>query len=93
MEIDEKTISAIVKNVIDGMDGGQKSSAVDYFSVPGVYGDINKAIYEASKAFKVYQQTSLEKRRAMIKAMRAAVHQNIDNLARMAVEENRDGAL
>lgn len=90
MEIDEKTISEIVKSVIAGMDTENPPES-DFFSVPGVFNDIKKAVYEASKAFKVYQLTSLEQRRAMIKAMREAVKENVDNIARMAVEETGMG--
>ena len=90
MEINEKTISAIVKNVIDGMEK-DKPSGTEFFSVPGVFQDMNKAIYEASKAFTVYQQVSLDMRRAMIRSMREAVKANVDIIARMAAEETGMG--
>ncbi len=90
MEIDEKAVSEIVKNVIEELNTDGRKEAAAY-SVPGVFPDINKAVYEASKAFGVYRKTSLEVRRKMIKEMRAAVHANVEKLAAMAVEETGMG--
>jgi len=90
VEINEKTVSNIVKGVLDEMkySGG---SEVVYAPVPGIFKDINKAIYEASLAFKVFRETSLETRGRMIKEMRSVAVNGSEKLARLTVEETGMG--
>ncbi len=91
MEIDENAIRDIVANILkeytNSDPGGTNSSA----TIPGVFDDINKAIYEAKKAHKIFMETSLETRRAMIKAMRQIAEDNVEQFARLAVEETGMG--
>ncbi|MBI9108086.1 MAG: aldehyde dehydrogenase EutE [Spirochaetales bacterium] len=91
MEINEKTVSSIVKGVLSEMKTKGTGPSEYYAPVPGIYTDINKAVYEASLAFKVFRETSLETRNAMIKAMRAAAIDNSGRLARLTVEETGMG--
>ncbi len=59
--------------------------------VPGVFDDINTAIYESHKSFQVFQETSLEIRRAVIQSIRDTASANAQEFARMAVEETGMG--
>ncbi len=87
MEIDENAIRNIVSDIL-------KSHTVNLnesMKIPGVFSDINKAIYEARKAFRKFQDTSLETRRAIIKAIRIVGEENAEQFARLAVEETGMG--
>ena len=59
--------------------------------IPGVFDDINAAIYESNKAFNEYRETTLETRRAIIQAMRDTALENVENFSKMAVEETGMG--
>ncbi len=87
MEIDENAIRSIVTDILKEHTG----SATSLSSVPGVFSDINKAIYEARKAHRNLMETSLETRRAMISAMRVVGEDNAEQFARLAVEETGMG--
>ncbi len=90
MEIDEKIIKGIVEKVVEEYSSSVDSSS-DSFTIPGVFDTMDKAVYEASKAFKVFSEVSLETRRAMIAAMRHAVEENVNQLAEQAVKETGMG--
>ena len=53
----------------------------------GVFHTVDDAITAAEKAFRDFQDVSLEGRKTMVAAMRAKMHQHRDELSRMAVEE------
>ncbi len=88
MEIDEKLIKGIVEKVVE-----EYSSAGNPVSrrFPGVFDDMDKAVYEASKAFRKYSETTLEVRKAMIAAIRSCVEDNAEVLSRMARDETGMG--
>jgi propionaldehyde dehydrogenase len=90
VEINEKTVSSIVKGVLDEMKLKGPAEPV-YAPIPGIFKDINEAIYEASLAFIVFRETSLETRNLMIKEMRSMVLGNAEKLSKMAVEETGMG--
>ena len=90
MEIDENAIREIVANILKET-GVTSGHAVGSRIIPGVFDDINKAINEAHKAHKVFMETSLETRRAMIKGMRQIAEDNVEQFARLAVEETGMG--
>jgi len=90
VEIDENAIRNIVSNILKGSSddpGGTNSLE----TIPGVFDDINKAIYEAKKAHKVFLETSLEIRREMIRSMRQVAEDNAEQFARLAVDETGMG--
>lgn len=91
MEIDENAVRDIVTNILKDYTGTDSGVAGSYKTIPGVFDDINKAIYEARKAHKVFMETSLEIRRAMIQAMRQVAEDNVEQFARLAVEETGMG--
>ena len=89
VEIDENAIREIVANILkEYTDPGRTGISR---TIPGVFDDINKAIYEARKAHKVFMETTMETRRAMIKAMRRIAEDNVEQFARLAVEETGMG--
>ncbi|MEA1912073.1 MAG: aldehyde dehydrogenase family protein [Spirochaetota bacterium] len=90
MEIDENAIRDIVANIVKETGDGLRS--INSLGViPGVFDDMNTAIYEAKKAHKVFSETSLEVRRAMIKAMRQVAEDNAEQFSRLAVDETGMG--
>ncbi len=91
MEIDESAIRNIVTNILKDNTNGNPVGSNSLATIPGVFDDINKAIYEASKAYKIFSETSLEIRRAMIKAMRQVAEDNAEQFARLAVDETGMG--
>lgn len=91
VEINENAIRDIVTNILKDNSNGVPSGSNSFAIIPGVFDDINKAIYEASKAHNILSDTSLEIRRAMIKAMRQVVEDNAEQFAKLAVEETGMG--
>ncbi|MCK5672767.1 MAG: aldehyde dehydrogenase family protein, partial [Spirochaetales bacterium] len=91
MEINENAIRDIVSNILKDNSNGVPAGSNSFAIIPGVFDDMNKAIYEARKAHKIFSDTSLEIRRAMIKAMRQVVEDNAEQFARLAVEETGMG--
>lgn len=90
VEIDENAIRDIVANIVKETGDGLRS--INSLGViPGVFDDMNTAIYEAKKAHKVFSETSLEVRRAMIKAMRQVAEDNAEQFSRLAVDETGMG--
>lgn len=88
MEIDEKLIMGIVEKVVQEYSTSGNGAVRTY---PGVFSDMDKAVYEASRAFRRYQETSLEIRKAMIAEIRKTVEENVNQLARLAAEETGMG--
>lgn len=91
MEINENAIRDIVTNILKDNSSGVPTGSNSLAIIPGVFDDMNKAIYEAKKAHKIFSDTSLEIRRAMIKAMRQVVEDNAEQFAKLAVEETGMG--
>lgn len=56
MEIDEKIIKNIVEKVVEEYSSSGSSVSKVY---PGVFDDMDKAVYEASKAFKNFPKRPL----------------------------------
>jgi len=90
VEIDENAIRNIVSNILKGS-GDDPGGTNSLETIPGVFDDINKAIYEAKKAHKVFSETSLETRREMIRSMRQVSEDNAEQFARFAVDETGMG--
>jgi len=91
VEIEENTIRNIVTNILKEYADGDSNVADIIRNTPGVFDDIDTAINEADKAHKIFMETSLETRRAMIAAMRRIAEDNVDKFARLAVEETGMG--
>ncbi len=90
MEIDEKIIKGIVEKVVEEYSASSEGSPGS-FRIPGVFDTMDKAVYEASKAFRKFSETTLEVRRAMIAAMRQTSIDNVNVLAEKAVAETGMG--
>ena len=89
MEIDEKTIRSVVEQVVKEVKNTAGGSPPGL--EPGVFTDINKAIYAARDAFSAFRETTLEVRRAMIAEMRKICEEYTQQLSRMAVDETKMG--
>lgn len=95
MNIDERQIHAIVQQVIAEL-GLQtdRPAQMTRSQSSGQYGQftaIEDAIAAAEVAFHRLQETTLELRATMIAAMRQAILDNLELLARMAFEETKIG--
>ncbi len=98
MEMMEQTVRSIVERVIaglelDGRGRGQPAQATanEPAAGPGVFRDVGTAVSAAQAAQAELASLSLETRRQMIRAMRATVLDNLETIARMAVEETGMG--
>ena len=91
MEIDEAAIRNIVSGIVEDYTKDAQNGMYSTRSFPGVFKDINTAILEAHKACKVYMETSLETRRAVIRAVRQMVEDSAEQLARGAAKETGMG--
>lgn len=91
VEIEENTIRNIVTNILKEYSDSDSEGSDSVRNTPGVFDDIHIAINEAGKAHKIFMETSLETRRAMIKAMRRIAEDNVEQFARLAVEETGMG--
>ncbi len=90
MEIDEKVIKGIVEKVVEQFSVAEGSDrGVRHF--PGVFDTMEEAVYQASKAFEIFAEVSLETRKTMIAAMRRTVEDNVEQLAAQAVDETGMG--
>ena len=92
MQIDERQIRAIVEEVVGELVSGTaprgQSSIVSY---PGVFGDIEKAIQAAHRAFAEYRGTPVQTRREIITRVRATIAEHVEEISRLAVDETRLG--
>ena len=103
MEITEGKIKSIVERVVTRMVDEQKisdavitstikkSSNINQSGTMGIHGDIESAIGAARKAFEEYNEMSLEMRNKIIASIRTACRGEVENLARIAVEETTYG--
>ena len=91
MEINESAIREMVAGIIKEYKQGNRRDPSPMQPIPGVFDDINDAIYASHGAFEAYGETSLEIRRAMIGEIRRAVETNAGELAARAVEETGMG--
>ena len=91
MEINESAIREMVSTIITEYkrDEGQRSFAAR--SIPGVFEDINDAIYESRRAFQLFRETSLDIRRGMIEEIRKTMKEKAGEFSAQAVEETGMG--
>lgn len=105
MQINESQINAIIEKVVKNLGGErenkpthQPTNALTHSRTyapthesAGVLSDIDQAITAARQAFLDYQDISVAKRVKMIHAIREICTENINELARIAVEETKLG--
>lgn len=98
MEITEASVRALVEQVLTSLDGKILRGAAESTGVAagvgakkGVFPDIDAAIGAARSAHEELMARTLETRRQMVAAMRAAVQKNLDPLADLAVQETGMG--
>ncbi len=94
MELTEKQIAAIVENVINKLseEGTFEEAATEGISTgDGVFPDIDSALRAAELAQRELDAQTLDKRREIVAVMRRAAEENVETLARMAVDETKLG--
>ena len=88
MAIDERRIHSMVAEVLDRLETERPSGALASGGEPlGVHADLESAIAGSFAAFKAFDATSLETRKAIVASMRETLTANVDVLSRLAVEE------
>ena len=93
MNISEKEIEGIVRQVIAGMAVSEASSGmvIDGKTYLGVFEDMNDAIDAAWKAQKKLYDMSVEEKEEIISAIRRLILEEAETLARLGVSETGMG--
>ena len=94
MNLTEEQIAAIVESVIGKLTAGgdfEKAAEAGISTGDGVFPDIDSALRAAELAQRELDSQTLDKRREIIAVIRRTVEENVDPLARMAVEETGFG--
>ncbi|MCU0294078.1 MAG: aldehyde dehydrogenase EutE [Thermoanaerobaculaceae bacterium] len=97
MELTEQGVRSLVEQVVRHLEGklpspgGRPAAPSAVSGQAGVYADVDAAVQAARRAQEELSACTLETRRAMIAAMRAAALAARESLARQAVEETGMG--
>jgi propionaldehyde dehydrogenase len=86
--LQEDQLDAIIRRVLEKMDGSRPPAATGY---RGVFANADQAIEAVVRAQTAYRRVSIAKRKAIIDAIRETVIGNAQRLAQLAVEETRMG--
>src|SRR5881409_1896386 len=88
MAIDERRIQSIVAEVLGRLESDPLGVAATPASEPlGVHADLESAIAGSVAAFKAFDGTSLQTRKAIVASIRETLTANVDVLSKLAVEE------
>ncbi len=94
MKLTEAQIAAIVENVVNKLaeEGAfEKAAAGGVTAGDGVFPDVDAALRAAELAQRELDAQTLDKRREIVAVIRRAVEENVQTLARMAVDETKLG--
>jgi acyl-CoA reductase-like NAD-dependent aldehyde dehydrogenase len=94
MQVEEKTVREIVSRVVSdyfARGGGAASPATGSKGQSGVFSEMDDLIDAARKAHMELKSMTLEKRRDIIRNMRAIMLENLETICTMAVEETTFG--
>ncbi len=96
MEIQEKEIAEIVRQVVASMSGTPESTAseglvIDGKTYLGVFNDMNEAIEAAYKTQKVLRDMSFEQREGIIAEIRKLILEEAPAISKLAVQETGMG--
>jgi propionaldehyde dehydrogenase len=94
MNLTEAQIAAIVENVVNklGEEGAfEKAAAGGVAAGDGVFPDVDSALRAAELAHRELDAQTLDKRREIVAVIRRTVEENVQTLARMAVDETKLG--
>ena len=88
MAIDQRRIQSIVAEVLGRLESERPAGAAGPGPEPlGVHADLPSAVAAAFAAFKAFDGTALETRKAIVASIRDTLLANIDALSTLAVEE------
>ncbi len=87
MAIDERRIQSIVAEVLGRLETDRAADARATDEPLGVHADLESAVAGASAAYRGYDGTPLQTRKAIVAAMRETLATQVDTLSRLAVEE------
>jgi acyl-CoA reductase-like NAD-dependent aldehyde dehydrogenase len=90
MELSEASIRELVEQVLSGL-GARAGAGAGAGAGPGVFADMEAAIGAARQAHQQLMSMTLEARQRMVAAMRQAALANLEQMARLAVEETGMG--
>lgn len=99
MEINEENIRRLVGEIVRELDiSGSASHAAGSTTAAGrdragIYADLDGALNAAAQAHLELMSMTLEKRREIVRCMRSTICDNLEELARMAVEETGMGRI
>lgn len=99
MEIDRNSIESIVQEILTELSRNKTSETCNTAgnrgcdTADGVFNSMDEAIEAAYKAQQELVQLSIDKRKAIISAIREAVLANVDEIAKMAVDETKLGKI
>ncbi len=94
MKLTEAQIAAIVENVVNKLveEGAfEKAATAGTGTGDGVFSDIDAALRAAELAQRELDAQTLDKRREIIAVIRRTVEENVQTLARMALDETKLG--
>jgi propionaldehyde dehydrogenase len=86
--VDERQVDDIVRRILLSMDGRRTPSPI---GPQGIFATPDQALAGVEIAQRLFNHTSIAKRKAFIQAMRDTAIQNANRLAQMAVEESKIG--
>ncbi|MBF2055115.1 MAG: aldehyde dehydrogenase EutE [Candidatus Sericytochromatia bacterium] len=91
MDLSEDKVRSIVERVVSRLQTQPGSPALPAPVLSsgdlGIFEDVEEAVQASEQAFARFGDYSLDFRKQMIQAIRAACHQHVDIVSRMAVEE------
>ncbi len=86
MNIDEKQLEQIVRNVLSGMDKEEPKR-----KQLGVFDTMEEAIEAVNKAYALFRSYNREQRENIIKEIRRLTHEEAETMAKLAVEDTKMG--
>lgn len=86
MNIDEKQLEQIVRNVLSGMEQEQPKRRQ-----LGVFDTMEEALEAVNKAYALFRSYNREQRENIIKEIRRLTHEEAETMAKLAVEDTKMG--
>ena len=87
--MNQQEIEQMVAQVMARLQTGPDMGIQDIETQEGIFDEVDAAVSAASKAQKALTELKLEEREKIIRAMRQAVEENVELIAKTAVEIGR----